>query len=90
MAWTNSYSLKQTGAFLRNARKQKGYTQDEFAEMIGVSHATLSSFENGKNVSSVVMERVLSYLGFRLVIVPKTASVTVAEQFLESGLKDVS
>jgi HTH-type transcriptional regulator/antitoxin HipB len=79
MAWTNSYSLKQTSAFLKAQRKQRGLTQDEFAGMIGVSHATLSSLENGGNVSAKTLEKALSFLGFRLVIAPKTATVTVEE-----------
>ena len=43
MSWTSSYSLEQTGAFLKQVRKEKGYTQQEFADLIGVSHATLSA-----------------------------------------------
>ena len=77
MLWTNSYSLKQTGAFLKKARKEKGYTQDEFAEMLGVSHATLSALENGKGVSSNTLQNALSYLGYKLVILPKSAQARI-------------
>lgn len=45
MKWTNVYGLDQLGSFLRKTRKEKGYTQDEFAEIIGASHATLSALE---------------------------------------------
>ena len=77
MSWTNSYSLRQTGAFIKETRKQKGYTQDAFAELLGVSHATLSALENGKNTSSETMQKALNYLGLRIVIVPKSAKVSV-------------
>ena len=39
MKWTNVYGLDQLGSFLQKTRKEKGYTQDEFAEIIGASHA---------------------------------------------------
>ena len=79
MAWTNSYSLKQTGAFIKATRKEKGLTQDEFSERIKISHATLSALENGKGVSTQTLDKALNYLGLRLVIVEKTSQVRVTE-----------
>ena len=78
--WTNVYSMEQLGGFLQDARKAKGMRQDEFAEMIGVSHTTLSNLEQGKNTSTHTLERVLQYLGMRLVCAPKTADVKVIER----------
>ncbi|MEG0620344.1 MAG: helix-turn-helix transcriptional regulator [Raoultibacter sp.] len=80
MAWTNAYSVAQAAAFLRKMRKEQGITQHEFAELIGVSHATLSALENGRGVSTETFAKALSYLGFRLAVIPKTASVTVVEK----------
>ena len=77
--WTNSYSMEQTGAFLKKVRKSKGITQADFAEIIGVSHATLSALETGKPVSSATLEKALNFLGLRTVIVPKSAIVRVDE-----------
>lgn len=77
MNWTNTYSLKQTGAFIKECRKQKGYTQEDFSTVLDISHATLSALENGRSVSTKTMEKALNYLGLRLVIVPKPAQVTV-------------
>ena len=71
MKWTNVYGLDQLGSFLRKTRKEKGYTQDEFAEIIGASHATLSALENGKGVSSQTLMRAISDLGLKLVVLPK-------------------
>ena len=37
MEWSNVYSPKQLGAFLKKRRKERGISQDQYAEMIGVS-----------------------------------------------------
>lgn len=79
LMWTNSYSLEQLGAFVREVRKSKGLQQSEFAQMLGVSHATLSNLECGKNTSTKTLQRALQLLGLRLVIAPKSALVTVTE-----------
>lgn len=88
MEWTNSYSLEQTGAFVKSTRKKKGFTQDEFAEIIGTSHATLSSLENGKNVSTKVLEKALNYLGLKMVIVPKAAQVEITKESFFDTMKE--
>ena len=77
--WTNAYSCKAVGEFLRDARKAKGVTQAEMAKTLGFSSVTLSALENGKNVSADKIERYLQMLGFRVVIVPKDAEVEVRE-----------
>ena len=77
MEWSNVYSLKQLGDFLKQRRKACGISQDDYAEMIGVSHATLSALENGKSVSSATLMKAVSYLGLNLVVVPKTAQASV-------------
>ena len=80
MSWTNSYSLEQTGEFLKQLRKEKGFTQEQLANALGISHATLSTLENGGSVSTKTLERVWQFLGLRLVLVPKTAQVSVIEE----------
>ena len=77
--WTNSYTLEQTGEFLSEVRRAKGKRQDDFARELGVSHTTLSNLEQGKNTSTKTLELALQRLGLRLVIVPKTADVSVTE-----------
>ena len=77
--WTNSYDLEQLGAFLQEARKEKGLLQTEFAAKLGVSHTTLSNLEQGKNTSTETLQLALSLLGYRMVIAPKTADVRVIE-----------
>lgn len=77
--WTNAYSLEALGEFLQEARKEKGIKQKEMAETLGFSSVTLSALENGKNVSAAKIERYLQMLGYRIVILPKTADCKVLE-----------
>ena len=77
--WTNAYSYEDIGQFLREARRVRGITQAQMAKKLGFSTVTLSALETGKNVSSAKVERYLQMLGYRMVIVPKTAQVEVNE-----------
>ena len=43
------------GNYIREKREQKGYTQEQLAEIVGVSNKTISSWENGK-ASTIKME----------------------------------
>jgi HTH-type transcriptional regulator/antitoxin HipB len=79
----------QTGDFIKRVRREKGYTQNEFAEILGVSHATLSALENGKSVSSGTLQKALSFLGLKLVILPKTAKATISLEDT-NAIKDAS
>lgn len=86
MNWTNVYGLDQLGSFLQRTRKEKGYTQDEFAEIIGASHATLSALENGKSVSSQTLMRAVSDLGLKLVVLPKGSRAEVHEDSVPTAV----
>ena len=77
--WTNVYSREDMGSFLRDARKKRGIDQRQMAAKLGFSPVTLSALETGKSVSSDKVERYLQMLGYRLVIVPKSAGVEVCE-----------
>lgn len=77
--WTNAFSCEQLGEFLRDARRERGITQRQMAERLRNSPVTLSALENGKNVSAEKVERYLQTLGFRIVVVPKSALVEVRE-----------
>ncbi|NCB93019.1 MAG: XRE family transcriptional regulator [Clostridia bacterium] len=41
---------QKIGAFLKELRKQKGLTQEQFAEIVNVSNRTVSRWENGNNM----------------------------------------
>ena len=77
--WTNAYSVEDVGEFLKDARKEEGITQAQMAKKLGFSPVTLSALEKGKNVSSQKIELYLQMLGYRIVIVPKSAKVKVSE-----------
>ena len=77
--WTNAYSVEDVGEFLKDARKEKGITQAQMAKKLGFSPVTLSALETVKNVSSQKIELYLQMLGYRIVIVPKSAKVEVSE-----------
>ena len=44
---------KRVGQFLKQLRKEKGITQEEFAEKIGVSGRTVSRWETGSNMPDI-------------------------------------
>lgn len=44
---------KKIGSFLRELRKEKGFTQDELAEKMGVSRKTVSRWETGNNLPDI-------------------------------------
>ena len=77
--WTNAYSFEDIGLFLREARRERGITQAQMAKKLGFSAVTLSALETGKSVSTAKVEKYLQILGYRLVILPKTADVEVTE-----------
>ncbi|MDE6021029.1 MAG: helix-turn-helix domain-containing protein [Ruminococcus sp.] len=43
-------NLQKIGLFLKALRKEKGLTQEQFAEIVNVSSRTVSRWENGNNM----------------------------------------
>ncbi|MDO4290396.1 MAG: helix-turn-helix transcriptional regulator [Eggerthellaceae bacterium] len=74
----NIYNIEQLGAHLKRVRKEKGISQADYADVIGVSHATLSALENGKGVSTTTLEKALQFLGLRIIVLPKSDQVVPA------------
>ena len=70
-------SLLEIGKKIKILRKERGFTQEELANMVGISRATLSKIENSSfnKVSAVVLENILSSLGYGLDIKPKNPFV---------------
>ena len=62
--------LSELGETIKSLRKQKGLSQEALAEQAGISRATLSKLENGyiANVSIVVVNQILSLLGYEIEI----------------------
>jgi len=46
----DSMDQKKTGRFLKELRKEKGLTQEQFSEILGVSNRSISRWENGVNM----------------------------------------
>lgn len=60
------------GQTLRNARKQRNFTQANLSEMVGMSRATLSGIENG-TITEIGIRKIMalcSVLGLELVAQP--------------------
>lgn len=47
------YNMKESGKRLKDLRKKKGYTQESFANEIGISHRTYSGIESGAHSTSI-------------------------------------
>ena len=43
-------NMERIGSFLKNLRKEKGITQEQLAEQLGVSSRTVSRWETGSNL----------------------------------------
>ncbi|WP_159613286.1 helix-turn-helix transcriptional regulator [Glutamicibacter sp. JC586] len=62
-------SAKELGAELQRARKLNGLTQEQLAELAGISERTLRSIERGGgNPSIEAVLSVVNVLGLRLVV----------------------
>jgi len=60
--------LKQIGALVRDARKQRGLTQTQLAEALGTSQSAVARIEQGKqNVSLEMLARIGTALDTGLV-----------------------
>lgn len=65
------YKLSDLGMLIAKERQKAGYTQEQFAELIGASHATISKLENGNSVNSKLLERALQILGKQIIVKSK-------------------
>lgn len=54
--------VKQIGEFLAQLRKEKGFTQEQLGEKLGVTNKTVSRWENGNYLPPVEMLQLLSEL----------------------------
>ena len=48
-------NMERIGSFLKNLRKEKGITQEQLAEKLGVSSRTVSRWETGSNLPDLGM-----------------------------------
>lgn len=58
---------RKTGAFLKTLRKEKSMTQEQFAEIMGVSNRSVSRWETGTNLPDLdILIQIADYYGVEL------------------------
>lgn len=55
--------IENIGLLIRNERLQKGFTQEELGERVGVGKAQISKIESGKGLTIKTVTKVLDALG---------------------------
>lgn len=60
-------SVEQVGARIRNLRKGLELTQEDLAERLGVTQATVSSWEHGALLDHVRLSEIATALGVTLI-----------------------
>lgn len=70
--------LSELGETIKKLRKEKGFSQENLALQAGISRATLSKLENGyiANISIVVVNQILSLLGYEIDIKASNPFIT--------------
>ena len=72
------------GKRIKDLRKEKGLTQEEFAEMINISQRTLSGIEVGKNfLTSQTLDKILEVFEIQPDEIFKVKSLRSAEELRE-------
>ena len=73
--------FKEFGESLSILRKQKKISQEQMAKDLGISRATISSFENGRGVDIGLKKvlQIVDYLGYELSFKEKSPFPTFEE-----------
>lgn len=58
------------GGILRNARRQRGWSQATLGEAAGVSRPTVARAESGHDISTATLARIVAALGLTLKVEP--------------------
>lgn len=74
-----AYDSRDLGEALRRARADKGLTQVELADRLGVTRMTISRLENGEAVSLETALRALSECGYAIVVAPKFSDLRLED-----------
>ena len=85
--WRRPRDARQLGQAVSDLRKLRGMTQEELAEWLSVDRTTVVRLEAGTLNALQRLMAALSVLGADLVVIERTASMTVTEsaQPLRSG-----
>lgn len=79
---------KKTGIFLRELRKEKGITQEQLAEHLGVSGRTISRWETGSNMPDISL--LSDIAGFFDVSIPEIIDGERKSEKMNEEVKEVA
>lgn len=74
-----AYDTRDLGQALRRARTDKGLTQIELADRLGVTRMTISRLENGETVSLETALRALAECGYAIAVAPKFSQIRLED-----------
>ncbi len=81
---------QKIGKFIAECRKEKGLTQAQLAEMLGITNRAVSKWENSKSLPDVsIMTQLCEILGVSVNELLKGEKIT-AEQYEESAEKNLT
>ena len=78
----------QIGSFLKKLRKEKGITQEQFAEVLNVSARTISRWENGNNMPDISL--LIEIADFFDVSIPEIINGERKRETMEEKIKEVA
>lgn len=79
---------KQVGSFLKELRKEKGITQEEFAERLNVSGRTISRWETGTNMPDISL--IVEIAEFFDVSIPEIINGKRKSEIMNEEVKEVA
>lgn len=79
---------KKIGNFLKELRKEKGITQEEFAENLNVSGRTVSRWETGTNMPDISL--LVDIADFYNVSIPEIINGERKSEIVEKDVKEVA
>lgn len=79
---------KKIGSFLKELRKEKGITQEEFAENLNVSGRTISRWETGANMPDISL--LVDIADFFEVSIPEIINGERKSEIMEKAGKEVA
>ena len=71
--------LAQFGSHLREARRERGLTQEQLASSLGMSRATVSALESGRceEIGVRKLTALFDLVGLQLIVTPRRSRPTI-------------
>lgn len=79
---------EKVGAFLKELRKEKGITQEQFAEVLNVSGRTVSRWETGSNMPDISI--IIDIAGYYDVSIPEIINGERKSEIMETEERKVA